>query len=247
MHALRKKTVIKKKRNIACKGCSMENHVSPVSAIPAWLLSAEPLTAAVAETQIAAEPPAQADTTDPDSDCEIVAPPPPCPKCGGFMFWWDFNGGTHCMTCEPTRRVVRGKDKPRTVVIDSARVRQRAARIRRVASATGGKRDEDQQADFRPDLGSGPRFGHSRNHPVAAVPESGVACVWLALHGSPRDTPRARQADSGNAKRSQGTGRAHAVPGPAAGGTRESTEMSTNLSTMNPETLRITGKTARTD
>ncbi len=62
---------------------------------------------------------------------EIVVPPPPCEKCGGFMCWWDFLGGVHCTDCERTAQVVGNKDPLRMVTVDSARVRQQAAQIRR--------------------------------------------------------------------------------------------------------------------
>jgi hypothetical protein len=33
-------------------------------------------------------------------DSETIDPPPPCPRCGGLMFWWGLLGGRHCMTCD---------------------------------------------------------------------------------------------------------------------------------------------------
>jgi hypothetical protein len=70
---------------------------------------------------------------EPDDEEEIVVPPPPCQQCGGFMFWWDFAGRPHCMVCERTTHVVGSKDPLRLITIDSARVREQAARIRRQA------------------------------------------------------------------------------------------------------------------
>ena len=68
---------------------------------------------------------------EPDDEEEIVVPPPQCQQCGGFMFWWDFLGRLHCMTCERTTQVVGSKDPLRMVTIDSQRVREQAARLRK--------------------------------------------------------------------------------------------------------------------
>ena len=54
---------------------------------------------------------------DPVDEAEIVAPPPPCQQCGGFLAWWDIAGGVHCLDCEPPVR--------------SQRLREQAERIRR--------------------------------------------------------------------------------------------------------------------
>ena len=61
---------------------------------------------------------------------ETIPPPPPCPTCGNaVMFWWDFSGRPHCMTCDAA------------VLRRSRAVAERAAGLRRLrAIAPCGRR-----------------------------------------------------------------------------------------------------------
>lgn len=38
-------------------------------------------------------------------DC--IAPPPPCPKCGGLELWESMAGGWRCMLCDPPTAALR--------------------------------------------------------------------------------------------------------------------------------------------
>ena len=53
---------------------------------------------------------------EPGDEAEIVAPPPPCQQCGGFLAWWDILG----------RPIASGASRRAL-----ARVREQAERLRR--------------------------------------------------------------------------------------------------------------------
>ena len=73
---------------------------------------------------------------DQDLDDEAVVAPSACSCGNAFLFWFDLVGRHHCSMCERTTSIVVGKDFPRTIIIDSARLRQQAARLRRQRPCT---------------------------------------------------------------------------------------------------------------
>ena len=54
-----------------------------------------------------------ADEPDPEAiqweDC--IDPPPPCPGCGGLIFWWNPSGGRRCKACDPPTAAIRLLEK----------------------------------------------------------------------------------------------------------------------------------------
>jgi hypothetical protein len=57
-------------------------------------------------------------------DC--IAPPDPCPGCGGIMFWWNALGDRRCLRCDPPKAAIRLLEK-------TERIRRRAG----IPSPTG--------------------------------------------------------------------------------------------------------------
>lgn len=42
-------------------------------------------------------------------DC--IAPPEPCPDCGGLVCWWNALGGRRCMACDPPFNAIRALER----------------------------------------------------------------------------------------------------------------------------------------
>ena len=42
---------------------------------------------------------------------DSIDPPPPCPECGGLVFWWNPLGDRRCMSCDPPRRAIRALEQ----------------------------------------------------------------------------------------------------------------------------------------
>jgi ribosomal protein S27AE len=98
----RKKTGLQTMKTQVHTAYNIENRVSGVAIVPAWVSApivppAAPASAVRVKAAAVAPVAIPSPTADWDS---AIEPPPPCPQCGGLELWQDFHGDWHCQRCE---------------------------------------------------------------------------------------------------------------------------------------------------